>query len=148
MPQPARRLALILLVLASLGLAILLLVRALQPNHNRLALGAKTTVDTIDVALSPPQELDGMTRAAILELRRQAAARDPGLLAGSYAPSPPGLSDQRWLALVGHCRAVLPWQGGAQYRRGVRRVALYPQPLPAGRRRAARPEHLVGRRAS
>ena len=88
MPQPARRLALILLVLASLGLAILLLVRTSEVNRNRLALGAEAATDTVDIALSPPQELDGMTRAAILELRRQAAARYPDLLAGSYVPSP------------------------------------------------------------
>ena len=87
MTKLAWRLILSLLLIASLGLAILLLARTLQTNHNRLALGAKTTVAMIDVAFSHPQELDGMTRAAILEMRRQAAARYPDLLAGSYTPS-------------------------------------------------------------
>jgi hypothetical protein len=102
MPRPAwRQLSLGLLVTASLALALLLLVRASQPNRNRLALGAEAAVDTVDITLSPPQELDGKTRSAILELRRQAAARYPGLLAGSYTPSPQ----------VFHISDRLPWWG-------------------------------------
>ncbi|MBN1136593.1 MAG: hypothetical protein JXM73_08400 [Anaerolineae bacterium] len=89
MPRPTRRrLVLSLLATASLGLVILLIIRTSRANYNRLALGAGTTVGTIDVALSPPQELDGMTRAAVLDLRRQAVASYPDLLAGSYTPSP------------------------------------------------------------
>ena len=87
MTGPVRRLVLSLLVIASLGLTILLLVRALQSNRNRLALGAMAAADTVDIALSPPQEMDGKTRSSILELRREAAALYPDLLAGSYTPS-------------------------------------------------------------
>jgi hypothetical protein len=102
MARPAwRRLTLSLLVTAGLGLTILLLVRTSQTNHSRLALGAGATVDTIDIALSPPQELDGKTCSAILDLRRQAAARYPDLLAGSYTPSPQ----------VFHISDNLPWWG-------------------------------------
>ena len=87
MTWPTRRLVLSLLVIASLSLAILVVVRTSEVNRNRLALGAEAATDTVDIALSPPQELDGKTRSAILELRRQAVVLYPDLLAGSYTPS-------------------------------------------------------------
>jgi hypothetical protein len=58
-------------------------------NHNTLAIGEQATVAKVEVALQPPVELDSLSKAEVLELRKEAVARYPALLAGDYEPAAP-----------------------------------------------------------
>lgn len=97
--------------LGVLGLALIALVLGAvwwwiqpAPNRNALALGAAAKVTALDIAMAPPSELDGLTRAQVLELRAQAVSRYPDLLAASYSPSE---------AVFGQIVDGLPWWGVA-----------------------------------
>jgi hypothetical protein len=94
------------LLLALVGIAIILLavwvILMPRPNRNALVLGDRAKVTTLDIGIQPPAELDSKTRAEVLQLRREAALRYPGLLAGSYEPSD---------AVFGQIQDGLPWWG-------------------------------------
>lgn len=60
-----------------------------QPNSNALAIGSRAiSVDEpIKIDLRAPADLNYKTRTEVLNLRREAVNRYPGLLAAPYAPS-------------------------------------------------------------
>lgn len=72
------------------------------PESNNSLAARPSAPSEYSVALAPPLELDGMTRAEIFELREKAVARDDGLVAAPYAPSP---------AVFGEIEDRLPWYG-------------------------------------
>ena len=55
-------------------------------TENRLALGSKGQAGPIDIPISEPVEFDGLTRVAVLDLRRKAVLEHPELLVGKYRP--------------------------------------------------------------
>lgn len=77
-------------------------IQLLGGGRNRLAIGPEARVDEIAIALAGPQELDGLSREQVLDLRRAAVARYPDLLAGDYAPAP---------AVFGQIEDGRPWWG-------------------------------------
>lgn len=77
-------------------------------QYNDLAIGRSAKVETIDIALTPPGELDFKKKSEILKLRSRAVYRYPSLLAGEYKPSE---------TVFGQIADGLPWWGtrGAYY---------------------------------
>ena len=78
--------------LTLLLIALLAIWYSLQPhpNLNALAIGPRAAAGVespLEISLQAPAELDGMTRAAVFELRQAAVQRQASLLAGSYQPS-------------------------------------------------------------
>lgn len=58
------------------------------PGVSLLLLGEDASVaGPVAVAIVPPAELDGMSRAEVIALRREAAARDSSLFVPDYAPN-------------------------------------------------------------
>jgi hypothetical protein len=76
-----------LLAIGGLVLVAFLIAWMAQAGRNELAVGPQASVETVEIALQPPQELDGQSAAEILSLRQEAIARYPALLAGKYTPS-------------------------------------------------------------
>jgi hypothetical protein len=76
------------------------------PNHNALALGPAAKSAALDLPIQPPVELDFKSKAEVLQLRTEAVARYPDLLAGAYEPSA-GVFGQivdglPWWGIIGH----------------------------------------------
>jgi hypothetical protein len=93
------------------------LVSCSGPQENELALGEAAKADSVEVVLQSPVELDFKTKAEVLQLRREAVARYPQLLAREYAPSE---------AVFGKVADGLPWWGIAghfYYDTGERSIA-------------------------
>ncbi len=104
-PSPARLILRLLIgALAALLACLLIAWWLLQPppNHNSLAVGSAARVESLDIAIQPPRELDGLAKADVLELRREAALRHAQLLAGEYVPSE---------GVFGQIVDGLPWWG-------------------------------------
>jgi hypothetical protein len=57
-------------------------------QKNFLALGAAATGDSIEIAINSPADLNYKSRSEVLQWRRGAVEKTPGLLAGPYTPSP------------------------------------------------------------
>jgi hypothetical protein len=74
----------------------------LASPRNTLAIGPQARVDQVAIALASAQELDGLSREKVLDLRRAAAARYPDLIAGDYVPTP---------AVFGQIEDGRPWWG-------------------------------------
>lgn len=77
-------LTLVVLIGVVIGLYFSLRPRS---NDNQLAIGSRAAIDTLTIPLAPPVELDFLDKDAVLDLRRQAVARYPQLMAGDYEPS-------------------------------------------------------------
>ncbi len=82
-----------------------------RPNHNRLLLEQQSGVDgEYPIPLNEPIEFDGLSRDAVLRLRREAVAEHPALVAPGYRPSH---------AVFGQIEDGRPWWGiEGQYFRG------------------------------
>lgn len=112
-PAPIWRRRLVrLLILFLLFLDILLVglycATRPRPNQNALAVGAKAVAgaaDAIEIELNPPVDLDFMSRADVLKLRRSEVQRYADLLAAPYDPSDDvfaQIEDQRpWWGIAG-----------------------------------------------
>ena len=90
-----------LAVLAAI-LEAIVLVTAPRPNPNTLAIGRGSKVDSLDVAIHEPIELDFKSKAEVLQIRSDAVQKYPQLLARKYAPSG---------AVFGQIVDGLPWWG-------------------------------------
>jgi hypothetical protein len=80
-------------------------IRQLQtsgPTESMLAIGEAAKVESMDVALQPPVELDFKSKAEVLQLRQEAVERHPELLAREYVPS---------RAVFGFVEDGVPWWG-------------------------------------
>jgi hypothetical protein len=95
-----------LVVIVSVAASVLLCIHAFKrlpnPAHNTLAIGEDARLAELEVELYPAIELDWMTRADVLELRREAVYRYPDLIVGDYQPSE---------AVFGQIEDGLPWWG-------------------------------------
>ncbi len=83
---------------------------------NALALGAGAPAGPLEIALAPPAELDFLSRAEVLDLRRQAVQQHAALLAAPYRPAP---------AVFGQAQGGRPWWGVAgqfYYANGARSI--------------------------
>jgi hypothetical protein len=74
----------------------------MKPNRNILAMGERTTVEEIKVAIQKPIDLDGKRKSEIYVLRAVTANRYPELLSKKYRPS-----DQ----VFGEIQNNRPWWG-------------------------------------
>ncbi|NDJ33074.1 MAG: hypothetical protein GYB64_00260, partial [Chloroflexi bacterium] len=72
------------------------------PNDNQLLTGDAAATDRVAVPLAGLQEFDGLTRAAIYDLRTQAVMRHPELVAPGYTP---------WDGTFGQISDGRPWWG-------------------------------------
>ena len=77
----------VLLAALAFGLMALWISRQPRPNDNALAIGQRATLASVEIDLQAPAELDAMTKAQVLQLRRDAVRRYPGLIAGTYEPA-------------------------------------------------------------
>lgn len=117
-PVSRRRALLLLLMLALLAVLYVQIRRARQswtlqheplPERSeppRLMLGAAAAIDgPIVISRHDPLDLDGLTRDAVLDLRRQRVARHPDLIR-EYQPSPAVYSrivdGLPWWGMLGH----------------------------------------------
>jgi len=71
-------------------------------NRNVLAIGEFATVESLEIQLQPLAELDFLKLSDLLQLRRQAVARYPQLMASDYRPDD---------AVFGELVDGLPWWG-------------------------------------
>lgn len=80
-------------------------------NHNRLLIGDRARIrGPYEVLLHRPVELDFMSRADVLRVRRDAVAQHPSIIRPGYRPS---------RAVFGQMEDGLPWWGSAgQYFHG------------------------------
>jgi hypothetical protein len=108
-------LVVIVLAATSVQLCIRAVKRLPNPNHNTLAIGEEARLAEVEVQLNPAVELDWMTRADVLDLRREAVYRYPDLIAGDYQPSE---------AVFGQIEDGRPWWGfkGQFYGSGSRSI--------------------------
>jgi len=92
------------LALIAIGLVLVVYAgsRLLDTHRNALAVGPRAPIEELAIALAAPQELDGLPREKVLDLRRAAVARYPDLLAGDYVPAP---------AVFGQIEDGRPWWG-------------------------------------
>lgn len=60
---------------------------ASRQNSNMLAIGNLAKIDEIDIELHPAKEMDFMTKADVLNLRKDAVYNYPELIEGGYLPS-------------------------------------------------------------
>jgi hypothetical protein len=111
MSQRVRRLTrfgLVTLLIALIPLAGFVLYlrwqanRPLPPNNNQLLIGAAATTNRVAVAIVPPAEFDGLTRAAVYARRTDAIWREPQLVAAGYTP---------WDGTFGQILDGKPWWG-------------------------------------
>jgi hypothetical protein len=68
-------------------LTALFIIRLPAPNRNQLAIGGRATLETLDIPLQPPEELDFLSKAEVLRLRTEAVMSQPDLMVGAYRPS-------------------------------------------------------------
>ncbi len=104
------RLISLTLVLMVICLVVVLYFFRPPINQNKLALGATTKTETLDISIQSPVDLDGMTKSKVLELRRAAVLQHSNLLTSEYTPSE---------AVFGQIVDGLPWWGiEGQFRNG------------------------------
>lgn len=72
------------------------------PNQNQLALGDRAKLETLDLPLQAPTELDFATKAEVFRLRTEAVLKHPDLIIGGYRPAN---------AVFGQIEDGLPWWG-------------------------------------
>lgn len=72
------------------------------PNRNMLAIGELAQAESLEVELQPLAELDFLSRSQLLQMRRQAVARYPQLMASGYQPDD---------VVFGGLEDGLPWWG-------------------------------------
>ena len=94
----------IIVGLACLVASLLFLwwVRLPPPNRNQLALGERATLETLDIPLQSPIELDFATQAEVFRLRTEAVFKYPDLIIGGYRPAN---------SVFGQIEDGLPWWG-------------------------------------
>jgi hypothetical protein len=88
---------------------------ASRQNLNRLATGNLAKEEEVDIELHPVKELDFMTKADVLNLRKNAVYKYPELIEGNYLPSG---------AIFGRIEDGRPWWGihGVSYGRGDKSI--------------------------
>jgi hypothetical protein len=77
----------VLLGLITACLIALWVVRLPRPNRNELAIREIAKVDSLNIKLQPPVELDWKSKNEVLQLRTTAVLQYPQLLASEYAPA-------------------------------------------------------------
>lgn len=112
-----------LFFVGGIGFAVgLIIVAALRlswrpsSSADLLAVGTQVSLTELDITLKKPIELDGLSKAAVYELRSEAVLTYPDLLTGSYQPSE---------AVFGQIIDGLPWwglKGYAYYGSGDRSI--------------------------
>lgn len=81
------------------------------PGAYLLATGSRARLDRIDLSTVVPRELDGLTKAQVLQIRTVEVKKYPELLAGEYTPSE---------AIFGQVEDLAPWWGiEGQFRFGA-----------------------------
>ena len=95
-------LAIIILAILAAILEIVMLFNAPRPNQNALAVGGESKVDSLEVAIQQPMELDFKSKAEVLQMRSDIVQKYPQLLARGYTPS-----DE----VFGQIVDGLPWWG-------------------------------------
>lgn len=106
----------LILAVVAMGLIIACLMRLPRPNRNVLAIGELAKLETVDVAIQSPIDLDFKSKRDILRLRQEAVERYAELLAGDYTPSD---------AVFGQIVDGLPWwgiEGQFYYGRGAQSI--------------------------
>ena len=77
----------------------------------RLATGTAARLDHVDISIEAPHELDGLTKAQVLQMRSVEVMKHPELLVGEYAPSED---------VFGQVEDLAPWWGiEGQFRFGA-----------------------------
>jgi hypothetical protein len=105
MSSNTRFILLVLILIAGVVAAMLIvprLTRSTLPNENTLNLGTTASTTEIDIVIRPPIELDFMTKAEVLQLRREAVHWYPALFTGEYRPAE---------SIFGQIVDGLPWWG-------------------------------------
>jgi hypothetical protein len=105
MSSNLRFVLLVLILLVGLVAAVLIVPRltnTTQSNENSLNLGAMVPSTEVDIVIRPPIDFDLMTKAEVLQLRREAVYWYPDLITGEYKPSE---------AIFGQIVDGLPWWG-------------------------------------
>src|SRR5688572_26979992 len=113
-PPPAQKswlkfgLCLVSLPLAACAVCLVAfwVIRLPKPNRNTLAMGAAAKVANLDLTIQAPAELDFLSKADVLNLRKDAILRYPDLIVGEYQPSDGvfgQIEDNRpWWGVTGH----------------------------------------------
>jgi hypothetical protein len=92
----------VLLGLIAACLIALWVVRTPEPNRNELAIRELAKVDSLNIKIQPPIELDWKSQSEVLQLRAAAVRQYPELLASEYIPAE---------RVFGQIVDGLPWWG-------------------------------------
>jgi len=77
----------VVLIIAFIYLLFELLPLILAENTNTLAIGQRAIVESLDIPIVPPVDLDNMTHDEIIAMRQEAVMQYPWLIYNNYEPA-------------------------------------------------------------